>query len=107
VDNLPTFNVAKAGSAIPVKFSLGGDKGLAVLARGYPGSQKASCDDGAPTDLIEQTVTAGASSLTFDPSTGRYTYVWKTNPAWAGTCRALTVRLADGLEYVAHFKFKK
>ena len=32
VDNLPTVNVAKAGSTIPVKFSLGGNRGLGILA---------------------------------------------------------------------------
>ena len=31
-------NPAKAGSAVPVKFSLGGDRGLAILADGYPAS---------------------------------------------------------------------
>src|SRR5262249_49966319 len=30
VDNLPTINIAKAGSAIPLKFSLGGDFGLGI-----------------------------------------------------------------------------
>ena len=36
VDNLPALNVVKAGSAIPVKFSLGGNKGLNIFAAGYP-----------------------------------------------------------------------
>ena len=36
VDNLPTLNVVKAGSAVPVKFGLGGDKGLSIFAPGYP-----------------------------------------------------------------------
>jgi Domain of unknown function (DUF4082) len=31
VNNMPTLNVAKAGSAIPVKFSLGGDQGLDIF----------------------------------------------------------------------------
>ena len=38
VDNLPALNSVKAGSAIPVKFSLGGDKGLNIFAAGYPKS---------------------------------------------------------------------
>ena len=36
VDNLPILNIAKAGSTIPVKFSLGGDRGLGILAVGSP-----------------------------------------------------------------------
>jgi hypothetical protein len=36
VDNLPTVNVVNAGQAIPVKFSLGGNQGMAIFAAGYP-----------------------------------------------------------------------
>ena len=37
VDNLPTVNAANAGSSIPIKFSLGRNWGLNVLAPGSPG----------------------------------------------------------------------
>ena len=36
VDNLPAWNSVKAGQAIPIKFSLGGNKGLNIFATGYP-----------------------------------------------------------------------
>ena len=104
VDNPPTLNSSKAGSAIPVKFSLGGNQGMVILARSYPVSQKVACDGGAPLDAIEETVSAGSSSLSY--SSGQYVYVWKTDKAWAGTCRTLTVKLADGTSHVAQFKFK-
>ena len=106
VDALPEINVVKAGSAIPVKFSLGGDKGLAIFAAGSPNSQAVSCAANVPADDIEQTVTAGGSSLSYDPLTGQYTYVWKTDKVWAGTCRALNVTLVDGTVHTALFKFK-
>jgi predicted extracellular nuclease len=106
VDNLPTINAATAGSAIPVKFSLSGNKGLNILAAGYPTSQQVACADGAPIDTIEETVTAGGSSLSYDAATGQYKYVWKTNKAWAGTCRILVVKLTDGTEHSAMFRFK-
>ena len=64
-----------------------------------------SCSSGAPIDEIEQTVTAGASSLSVSGA-GQYTYTWKTDASWAGTCRTLTVKLADGSSHVAEFKFK-
>jgi hypothetical protein len=105
VDAPPVFNLAKAGSAIPVKFSLGGNQGLNILAAGYPTSQPIACDASAPTDPIEQTVAAGNSSLSYDATTGLYTYVWKTNKAWANTCRLLTLRLVDGTDHTALFKF--
>jgi len=106
VDNLPTINGATGGSAIPVKFSLSGNKGLNIFAPGYPASQQIACSDGAPIDTIEETVTAGGSSLSYDAATGRYNYVWKTNKAWAGTCRILVVKLNDGTEHYAVFRFR-
>ena len=106
VDNLPTTNAVKAGSAMPVKFSLGGDQGLNIFEAGYPKSQTIPCASTAPVDGIEETVTAGSSNLSYDASTDTYTYVWKTQKAWAGTCRQLVVKLNDGTEHVAYFKLK-
>ena len=106
VDNLPTLNTVKAGQGVPVKFSLDGDQGLAIFAEGYPVSQQAACEGGAPLDAIEQTVTAGGSSLSYDPATNTYTYVWKTESSWKNSCRTLIVRLSDGTEHAANFKFK-
>ena len=106
VDNTPTLNVAKAGSAIPVKFSLNGDQGLDIFATGYPKSLQIDCDTSASVDGIEQTVTAGSSSLSYDPIADQYVYVWKTDKAWAGTCRQLVAMLNDGTDHVANFKFK-
>jgi uncharacterized protein len=107
VDNLPTFNTVKAGQAIPVKFSLSGDQGLNIFAAGYPKSEIIACDGNALVDGIEVTTTAGSSSLSYDPTTGTYTYVWKTEKAWANTCRQLVVKLNDGTLHRANFKFTK
>jgi hypothetical protein len=106
VDNLPTLNSVKAGSTVPVKFSLGGNQGLNIFAAGYPKSQQISCSGSAPVDAIEQTVTASTSSLTYDAATGQYSYTWKTEKSWAGQCRQLIVRLADNTDHVATFQFK-
>lgn len=105
VDNDGVLNVVQAGRSIPVKFSLGGDMGLQVLAPGSPTSQQVACDQGVPTDPIETTVTAGESTLTYDPSTGQYSYVWKTDRTWAG-CRQFTLTLDDGSQHTALFKFR-
>jgi hypothetical protein len=37
----------------------------------------------------------------------KYTYVWKTSSAWAGTCRKFVLTLADGTSHAALFKFVK
>jgi hypothetical protein len=106
VNNPPISNAVNGGRAIPVKFSLGGDHGLDIFAAGFPISQRIDCDSGSPIDVVEETVTAGSSSLSYDPTADQYTYVWKTQKAWANSCRQLVVRLSDGTDHVAYFKFK-
>jgi hypothetical protein len=106
VDNQPSLNAARAGSAIPVKFSLGGDQGLAIFASGYPKSEQIACSSAAEVDGIESTVAAGSSGLAYDPLTDRYSYAWKTSKDWAGTCRQLVVKLDDTTSRRANFKFK-
>lgn len=106
VDNLPTLNIATAGSAIPVKFSLGGNQGLSIFAAGYPASSAIACDASEPGDTIEVTVSPGGSSLSYNATTGQYTYVWKTDRAWKGTCRMLVVEFIDGSQHLARFRFK-
>jgi hypothetical protein len=106
VDNPPTLNAVNAGRAIPVKFSLNGFQGLDILAPASPYSQPISCASSSPTDPIEETVSAGASNLSYDANTDRYVYVWKTAKAWKGTCRRLALVLDDGSEHVALYTFK-
>jgi hypothetical protein len=101
------FNKTKAGSAIPVKFSLSGDQGPNIFAMGYPKSEKVDCSNAGSQDAIEETVTSGGSSLSYDATLDQYNYVWKTDKAWAGTCRKLIVRLIDGTDHVAYFNFTK
>ncbi|HLM58942.1 MAG TPA: PxKF domain-containing protein [Pyrinomonadaceae bacterium] len=105
VGNVPTINQANAGRSIPVKFSLAGNHGLGIMAAGSPFSQQVTCGSDNVADL-QETGTAGSSSLSYDPGSNQYHYVWKTEGSWAGTCRVLTVRLIDGTDHVAYFKFK-
>lgn len=106
VDNLPIENQVKAGQGIPVKFSLGGNFGLGILAAGSPTSQVVACAAGVPIDDIETTTTSN-SGLSYDAASGQYTYVWKTDKAWANTCRQFNLKLTDGKTYTALFKFTK
>jgi len=105
VDNLPTYNKAKAGRVIPVKFSLSGDMGMNIMAAGYPQSVQVACTTDIYLDAIEETVTAGNSSLSYDATSNQYVYVWKTEKSWAEMCRQLIVRLQDGSELRANFTF--
>jgi hypothetical protein len=104
IANPPVVNSAKAGSAVPVKFSLGGDKGMDIFAAGYPKSVQINCSTNALMGTPVSTVNPGGSSLSF--GSGQYSYVWKTDKVWAGTCRQLIVKLIDGTVQTAIFKFK-
>lgn len=105
IDNVQ-INVAKAGRGIPIKFSLNGDKGLLIFAFGYPLSYQIPCSDDEVDDEEIPTLTAGNSSLSYDPVIDQYNYVWKTNKDWKGMCRRLVVKLNDGSIHTADFQFK-
>ena len=83
IDSLPTVNSVKAGSAVPVRFSLGGNYDLKIFAAGSPSSKPVVCASGAPVSTDTSTVTASTSGLQYDGTTGTYTYTWKTDKSWA------------------------
>jgi photosystem II stability/assembly factor-like uncharacterized protein len=96
------LNSAKAGSAVPVKFSLGANYGLAILAAGYPQSIRIDCTTLAP--LGSPSATQSNGGLQFVD--GQYSYVWKTDKSWGGTCRQVNVKLTDGTSHTANFSFR-
>lgn len=106
VDNLPVVNLTKAGSTVPLKFRLGGDRGLDIFAAGYPASRQIACDSHDPLDELEQTVPPGAALLTYDATSKTYHYNWKTVKSWSGTCRELNLTFADGTAAKAEFRFR-
>jgi hypothetical protein len=107
VDNNGVYNSVNSGQAIPVKFDLNGNQGLNIFLTGYPASTPVSCAGATSVDPLEETLTAGNSSLSYDSSTGRYIYVWKTEKGWANTCRRLDLKFTDGTVRSALFKFTK
>ena len=106
VDNPPTFNIVNAGTRVPVKFSLGGNQGLNIFVAGYPTSVPIACPLSASLDEIEQILPLEVGSLSYDARTDTYNYKWRTDRAWAGTCRQLVIRLNDGTDHIAYFIFR-
>jgi hypothetical protein len=106
VANLPSTNVVKAGSAVPIKFSLGGNFGLNVVVGGWLSSLRHSCTSIEASAPLEPTSAAGASGLSYDPFSDTYTYVWKTSRDWSGTCQTLVLALVDGSQHYAEFAFR-
>ena len=85
---------------MPIKFSLGGNHGLGVLAR-TPQTVAYSCETGVPQDEIEtddrRTVAYASRRL--------YQYSWKT-PKSARGCFRFELALDDGTTHVALFRLR-
>ena len=96
---------ANAGSTIPVKFSLDGNQGLAIFKAGYPASASYDCGSTPPTEASEPA--ASSESLNYAKGADQYTFAWKTDKSWAGTCRVLILVLRDGTVHTAAFQFGK
>nr|BFF11052.1 hypothetical protein GCM10025699_23550 [Microbacterium flavescens] len=97
-------NVAKAGQAIPVSFSLGGDQGLQVVTSArFVIEGTVANPPGEELDAA----TAGRSGLGYDARTDRYTYVWKTDKAWAKKTGQFVLTLSDGTTHAFDVSFKK
>jgi hypothetical protein len=99
------LNAVSAGQSVPVQFSLNGNQGLNILAAGSPSSQQVACASGTAMGPKMPTSPAGSSSLSYNSTSNSYTYVWKTDKAWSGTCRQLQLMLIDGTTHTALFQF--
>ncbi len=104
IDNKPTVNRAKAGSNVPIKFAYCTDGRLDILATGSPATTVHQCGT-STIDDIEETLPDSAGTLTFNPSSLRYQYNWKTNKAWIGQCRTLRLTFKNGTTQEAEFRF--
>ena len=105
MDNIPTLNMAKAGTTIPIRFSLGRDQGLDIFATGYPKSETIPCNSSAPVDAIEEAV-SGKQGLSNNARTDRFEYEWATSSTWRD-CRQFVMKLKDGSLQRANFSFSK
>jgi hypothetical protein len=103
--NAPAVNAVRAGASVPVKFSLSGGRGLDIFRPGYPSSRAVACG----TNLggaVEEASTAGQSGLQYDGMTDQYTYVWKTDSNWLGTCRIFELGLKDESPHTILVQFR-
>ena len=92
---------AKAGDSLPLKFSLHGYQGLAVVTR--TSWQPASCTDWSTLGGS----TAAQGKVSYSASTDRYLDVVPTDGSWKGTCRTLDLELADGTHHAVRVHFTK
>jgi predicted extracellular nuclease len=92
--------VINAGSNHPIKFSLDGNQGQAILDG--PTLQRTHCTTGA--DIGSPIATTG--NLSYNASLDTYTYAWKTVKAWTGWCGTFSLDLDDGQSYELDVRFK-
>lgn len=105
----PTSGSRKAGSALPIRFTLFSDGEPLVdsdlnVIRALS-SRETSCETGAPIGAATPAKLIG-SGLHFDIDTNSYGIEWKTDSAWKGTCRELILQLIDGSEHALEVRFK-
>lgn len=105
ISNPPDMNSARAGNTVPVIFSMDGDQGLDLFEEGFPASREIDCETGDVIGDFEPTQTPGNSGLSYDASTDRYTYPWKTVRSWSGACRQFVLDFGDNITFVANFQF--
>jgi len=112
---------AKAGSTIPLKFNLGGDRGLDIFAAHYPTSVPVSCT--SPRALVKKIKAQKSrwvktkrkralakpgtfSSLTYSAGNMQYHLNWTTEAEWTGTCRLLVLGFTDNTFNTQFFDFR-
>jgi hypothetical protein len=108
LQNPPAVNEASAGQLVRVRFSLGGNQGLGIFAAGSPSSAPFACPalGGALAATVSVAGSGKQTMLSYNASTGVYTFTWATSKSWANGCRILTVALADGTTHEAYFHFR-
>ena len=102
VHNLPFVNRISAGRTVPVTFMVEGAPPQRAVV-GTPASAAVECSAAGSERPVEETAFTAASRMLAVGQ--RYTYMWKTSSAWAGSCRKLVITLIDGSTHEAHFRF--
>lgn len=106
VNQPPTLNLVTRGSMVPIRWRLPDGRGGFVS---HPGSFTSatvgslSCGS-APVVPLSDTA-EGPAGLSFDESSGTFTYNWQTSSSWTG-CRKLTIKLRDNTLHELRFRFQ-
>ncbi len=99
VSGAPDINDVNAGSTVPVKFTLtGAGDSLSI------DSQPVDCETLVPTgEAPSPPDSPGGTDL--KQKGDKYHLNWKTDAAWEGTCRRLTLRIPAASDVFAYFRF--
>jgi hypothetical protein len=109
VDRPNTFNVSKAGQAIPLKWELRDFFGnpVTTLTNVTVKVADQSCTQGSTTDQLEEYASGQSGLQNFGD--GHYQFNWKTPASYASSCKTIGLDLGEGSvrTNLAFFTFKK
>ena len=74
-------NHVEPGSAVVVRFSLGGYRGMGIFADGYPASAASNCS-GTPTTDLQRLNWPSGVRLSYSPGNDTYGFEWATDRSW-------------------------
>ena len=100
IEAAPSLNIVNAGAIVPVKFTLAGGGPVPLID-----SQPVDCTTLVPTGTAPVSP-AGPGSTDLTQNGDGYHVNWKTDAAWAASCRRLTVRIPAASHAIAYFKFQ-
>jgi len=106
--NMAAVNVANAGRAIPLVFSVTDALGNGVTNLPQFAIYQVQYQCGNTDNFLTQPIEAyatGASGLQ-NLGGGNYQFNWNTAKNFAGSCRQIQVNAGDGVIHVADFKFQ-
>jgi hypothetical protein len=92
----PSVASLRAGDTVPVKFSLGGDRGVDVI----------SGVAWRPCGVTTNDSSTAFGSLSYSAGPDRYTFMWQSDKSWAGSCREFLLVLRDGTTHAAFVSFR-
>ncbi len=98
------FMEADAGSDVHIRFSLSGFKGNNPYSS-PPVSRRINCINKNPIGAA-QTIQTYPGDPFYNATFDFYQTTWRTQAAWAGTCRRLTLFLNDGTTQTLDFRFQ-
>jgi sugar lactone lactonase YvrE len=102
---LPSPNLVARGSLVPIRWRLPDGHGGFVSNTASFSSATVQSSACAGTVVPLNDMASGPAGISYDASTGIFTYNWQTNASWTG-CRRLVIKLKDTTLHELMFKFQ-
>jgi len=100
-------NTVKAGSTVPLKFTVARSGVLMTSGIGASFSaKKVACDGTAVPDAVEEFTATGQTSLRYDATAGQWIQNWATPSSGKGSCYRVALTTADGSTTGVAFQLK-